>query len=274
MSAVDAVLGPLLEPGSNGLAVDPHTGDLIVCDHGNRRVAVVKAATTTSGFMGGSGPGVVVETIVDGVAAPSGGGCACPSNACSLNLQALGAAFCVCGWVTSAVRFNAPNDAAVFNHEHFFLTDPSWGLRRMWGPTVPEDTPGRQQDNGVCGATLACGVSCFMLFNQATFCKHTEPLTAVNSACWLRCVCRYLVSRGASGNGIATRVAAADRVSKPNGIALSPSGNQLYVSDSDHTRAEWWVRCCCCCCCYFVRCIGLNLFDCLFYCFTAHAKSA
>lgn len=60
----DATLGPLLEPGANGLLVAADgSGDLLVCDHGNRRVARLAVVGTTRGFRGGNG--AVVTTIAN-----------------------------------------------------------------------------------------------------------------------------------------------------------------------------------------------------------------
>ncbi len=46
---------------------DPASGDLLVCDHGSRRVAVLSRAGTAGGFGGGNGAGVKVATVADRV---------------------------------------------------------------------------------------------------------------------------------------------------------------------------------------------------------------
>ena len=177
--AGDVELGPLLEPGSNGLAVDAATGDLLVCDHGNRRLAIVRRASTTSGFGGGMAADVVVDTVVDRVTVNN-----------------------------TARRFNSPNDLTLGRRGTLFFTDPSWGLKRTALTGPPEATPDRELPNGVY--------------------RVVSPVSSDGSVNW--------------AHAKVDRVSAADGISKPNGIVLSPDGSRLYVSNSDSSDAVWTVR--------------------------------
>jgi gluconolactonase len=87
------------EQGSNGLAIDPQ-GRLILCQHGDRRVARLKAPLKP-----GAEPAAEFETIAD-------------------------------RW--EGKRFNSPNDLTLHNSGAVYFTDPPYGLEKG-GDTTTRD---------------------------------------------------------------------------------------------------------------------------------------
>lgn len=103
--------GPLLEPGTNGLL--NANGLLLACSHGVRGVTKMTAAGTTDASFGGQA----------------------------------GQASTILALAPNGLPFNSPNDLTLRADGTLYFTDPSYGLKRVWGPAKPEDSPGRQQSS-------------------------------------------------------------------------------------------------------------------------------
>jgi gluconolactonase len=170
--------GPLLEPGTNGLLFHGKSGKLLSCDHGRRQISVFSSGGTSAAPFGGNN--AVVSTLVN--------------------------------TTERGLRFNSPNDLAFDPKGTLYFTDPSYGLKRTWGPAVPEDSPGRDLSSNCVYAVVGA--------EAALLSPHSRPVTALHADV-ITC-----------------------SINRPNGIGVSPDGSTLYVGDSSRLQSYWRVCVC------------------------------
>lgn len=103
----DAHCAGLIEPGSNGLALDPVSKRVVACQHGERRVAALPPPATAGGRPDPQQPHTPIATHYQGQ------------------------------------RLNSPNDLVFAPNGDLFFTDPSYGLNGKEQDPAREQTANR-----------------------------------------------------------------------------------------------------------------------------------
>ena len=180
--AIIANAGPLLEPGTNGLLYHSESHTLLACNHGFRAVTALHAKHTTSGAFGGNTAQYRV-------------------------LQAV---------KYGEKKLNSPNDLSLALDGTLFVTDPSYGLKRVWSNVKPEQSPGRERD--------------------------------ANCVYALHGVSALLTSAGDVGAAKLSKSTVTCAIERPNGIAVFPSQTvevagttRVLVGDSSRDQSYWVV---------------------------------
>ncbi|MEM8995066.1 MAG: SMP-30/gluconolactonase/LRE family protein, partial [Acidobacteriota bacterium] len=187
---------PGREPGANGLYLDAD-GQLLMCQHGDRRVARLTAAVGDGPFLGPFDGGAPYATVVSDV---------------------------------DGKRFNSPNDLVVHPDGSIYFTDPPYGLRDESERELPHHGVYRAVPGGP--ATLLYGD--LTRPNGIALSPDGGTLYVANSdpesALWMRWP---VLGDGGLGEGTvlfdATESVSEERPGLPDGMAVDTAG-RIYAT--------------------------------------------
>ncbi|MEO1370429.1 MAG: SMP-30/gluconolactonase/LRE family protein, partial [Acidobacteriota bacterium] len=187
---------PGREPGANGLYLDA-AGQLLMCQHGDRRVARLTADAADGPFLGPFDDGAPYATVVADV---------------------------------DGKRFNSPNDLVVHPDGSIYFTDPPYGLRDESERELPHHGVYRAVPGGAAALlhgdlTRPNGVA-LSPDGGVLYVANSDPASAL----WMRWP---VLEGGGLGEGTvlfdATASVSEDRPGLPDGMAVDTAG-RIYAT--------------------------------------------